>query len=740
MTNKDKQNSTAGNQTSIKYLSEYTEKILIVDDEKLHLHSLGELLTQNGHNIEAVNNGDDAIEKLSTNTFGILLLDLNMEGISGDDVMDYIRDNNINTTIIVVSGESSFEAAENALRHGAYDYIRKPYCIDNLLNSVNNAIKKRELEFHNLAMQTKLQESEKLHRYIVNKSPDIIYMLDAEGRFSFVNKRIETLLGYKRSEIIGHHYSEFIHEDDLNKAMFNFNERRTHNRGGMNLELRLRCRDDNGGKYFCTRALPIEINAVGVYNESNLGKKQKTKFIGTYGIARDISDRIQAEEIIRFQAYHDMLTRLPNRTLLKDRLNQAISQAKRNNNRLAVLFLDLDRFKVVNDTLGHMIGDQLLQAVSMRLKKCVREGDTLARIGGDEFTLLLPEVHSRFDSEHVAQKIIAALQAPFSIDGHEFFVGTSIGIAHYPEDGHTMETLIKHADIAMYHVKGNGKNGYQFYSNNMNEIYSRHMSLENDIRRALQNQQFRIVYQPQVNIDNGEIIAMEALIRWEHPTRGTISPCEFISLAEETGLIQPIGEWVLKRACRDLAHWRAAGLTSIRLAVNLSASQLEDENIVEVIVNELEKNHIPPDKLEIEITENILMKDIENGINKLNRISRHGVKIAIDDFGTGYSSLNYLKRLPIDTLKIDRSFIHDMENNEEDSSIIRAIIAMAKGLNLNIISEGVETQQQLEKLREWRCKNAQGFLFGRPMTEQDAIDTLKSSKPALPMAKGKYRY
>ncbi|TNF34088.1 MAG: EAL domain-containing protein, partial [Gammaproteobacteria bacterium] len=409
----------------------------------------------------------------------------------------------------------------------------------------------------------------------------------------------------------------------------------------------------------------------------------------------------------------------------KDRLNQAISQAKRKNTRLAVLFLDLDRFKVVNDTLGHMIGDQLLQAVSMRLKKCVREGDTLGRIGGDEFTLLLPEIKSSADSELVAQKIIDALKDPFCINGHEFFVSTSIGIAHYPEDGQSMETLIKHADIAMYHVKGNGKDGYKFYANNMNEIYSRHMSLENDIRRAIQNKQFQVYYQPQVNIETNEIFAMEALIRWNHPTQGIISPTEFISIAEETGLIQPLGDWVLRQACEDLKLWREAGLMDVRIAVNLSACQLDQDNIVADITNTLKRNNIPGDRFEIEITENVLMKDIENCILKLTQLSEFGIKIAIDDFGTGYSSLNYLKKLPIDTIKIDRSFIHDMHNSDEDSSIIRAIIAMAKGLNLNIISEGVETEAQLEQLRAWRCKNVQGFLFGRPIADTDAIELLR---------------
>ncbi|HEY9052216.1 MAG TPA: EAL domain-containing protein [Gammaproteobacteria bacterium] len=720
----------------VKHLSAYVEKILIVDDEKLHLHSLKELLSHHGHKVDLANSGVEAIERLKTNTVGLLLLDLNMQGISGAEVMEYIRDNHINTTVIVVSGESSFEAVENALKHGAYDYIRKPYAIDNLLNSVNNALKKRQLEFENFAMHTKLQESEKLHRYIVNKSPDIVYMLDSEGRFTFVNKRIETLLGYNRNEILGKHYTDLVHEDDHEKARYTFNERRAHNRGSVNMELRLKCKNCESSKYFNTRLLPIEINAVGVYNSKS--EIQNKKFIGTYGIARDISDRIEAEEIIRFQAYHDMLTRLPNRALLKDRLHQAISQAKRKNTKLAVLFLDLDRFKVVNDTLGHMIGDQLLQAVSMRLRKCVREGDTLGRIGGDEFTLLLPEIKSSADSEHVAQKIIAALKDPFQINDHEFFVSASIGIAHFPEDGSTMETLIKHADIAMYHVKGNGKDGYKFYANNMNEVYSRHMSLENDIRRALQNQQFQIYYQPQFNIETNEIFAMEALIRWNHPLQGIISPTEFISIAEETGLIQPIGEWVLRQACEDLKLWRQAGLMDVRIAINLSACQLEQDNIVTDIINMLKRNNLPGDRFEIEITENVLMKDIDNCIIKLSQLSDYGIKVAIDDFGTGYSSLSYLKKLPIDTIKIDRSFIHDMHNSDEDSSIIRAIIAMAKGLNLNIISEGVETEAQLEQLRIWRCKNVQGFLFGRPIADTDAIELLRHPERYKARLAGQY--
>ncbi len=718
-------NYTLDTDNSISHLSGADEKILIVDDEKLHQYSLMELMGQQNYNIDCVSSGEEAIEKLIYDNIGIILLDLNMEGKNGEDVMRFIRKNNIDTTVIVVSGETSFEAAENALKHGAYDYIRKPYSIDNLLNSVNNAVKNRALQCDNRKMQVQLRESEKLHRYIVNKSPDIVYILDSKGYFTFINKRVESLLGYKMSEVIGKHYTELVHEDDLEKAMFKFNERRTGKRASINVELKLKCNNTDQVRNFDNRILPIEINSVGVYRSQE--QDDDRKFMGTYGIARDITDRIEAEEIIRFQAYHDMLTRLPNRTLLKDRLHQAITHAKRNKTNLSVMFLDLDRFKVINDTLGHIVGDHLLQAVAMRLRQCLREGDTLARIGGDEFTLLLPEVNSRQDAEFIARKIIKSLKEPFRIDKHELFISTSIGISHYPEDGDNMELLIKHADIAMYSVKGKGKNGFEFYSDNMIDAYSRHLSLENDLRRALENNQFKLYYQPQINTETNEIFAMEALIRWNHPARGLISPNEFIELAEETRLIKSIGNWILKTACQELKHWRDMGFTNIRIAVNVSAIQLEQGDFVNFVLNTLNYYQIPGEFLELEITENTLMHDTDDGVLKLRELSNHNIKIAIDDFGTGYSSLNYLKRLPIDTLKIDQSFVHDMSKSEEDSSIIKAIIAIAQGLNLTTISEGVETEEQQKQLQEWRCRNMQGFLFGRPMPSGDAINLLKDN-------------
>ena len=704
------------------------QKILVVDDDPVVLKSLKDLLAIRGFNPDIAIGGQEAICQLSQTDYDLVLLDLHMPYVSGHDVMNHINSNKIDTSVIIVSGETSFEAAKSACTQGAYDFLRKPYATDELIITINNALKEKRLQKQNLFMQKQLSESERLHRYIVNTSPDIIYILDEDGHFTFINERIESLLGFSKEEIVGNHYSFLDHHDDMEQAKYVFNERRIGTRAAKNIELRLKCKDDGKSRHFANRTLPIELSAMGMY--SGKGRKD-ADYTGTYGIARDVTERKIAEETINFQAYHDLLTKLPNRALLRDRLSLAINQAKRENESLAVMFLDLDRFKNINDSLGHMIGDELLQQVSIRLKECIRAGDTLARFGGDEFTLMLPKLHEgREDAIKLAAKITNTLKQPFNVDGHELYVSTSIGIALYPQDGIDIDSLIKHADVAMYHVKGQGKNGYQFYSNEMNVPYLEKLSMDTGIHKALDNKEFHLVYQPQINLRTGEIVGVEALLRWNHPEHGSISPAEFIPFAEESGLIIDIGLWVIKTACAELSRWRAAGLPEIKMAINISARQLMEDSIVEDIINIMKDYDLPGHCVELEITENAIMTDMDSVIHKLKELSKNGISISIDDFGTGYSSLSYLHKLPIQTLKIDRIFLKESRIHNSDNTIINTIVAMAKGLNLNVIAEGVETQAQLDYLREIDCCEAQGYLFGKPLSA-DVISQLLIQEPFI---------
>jgi len=582
-------------------------------------------------------------------------------------------------------------------------------------------------------MEERLKESEELHRFIVNNSPDLVYMLDRNGCFEFLNNRVESLLGYRKDELKGKHYSELIFEDDLEAARNLFNERRTGTRATRNVELRVRSRRARSvDRAFQTQTVWMELTAQGRYDPPD--ERTRDNFVGTYGTARDISERKEAEQVINFQAYHDLLTHLPNRALLKDRLSLAITQAQRNKRRLAVMFLDLDRFKIVNDTLGHTMGDRLLKAVANRLQGCLRGGDTLSRFGGDEFTLLLPEVRTRDDVVVIASKILDKLAAPFVIDGHELFVGASIGIAMYPEAGDSVEALIQSADIAMYHVKGRGKNGYQFFSDDMNHKFSTRLSLERELRAALSTGQLRVYYQPQVDLTDGSIVGVEALVRWQHPRHGLIEPAEFLPVAEETGLITQVDEWVQVHSFAEVAEWRRAGFGDVRLSVNMSSQQLEQDAFLERFLSNLDASGLAADRLKIEITENAIMRDLEVIVPKLRALRKSGVRIAIDDFGTGYSSLSYLQRFPVNTLKIDRSFVGDIRADLGDASIINAIVAMARGLKLDLIAEGVETRTQLRYLRSQGCREVQGFIFSRPIPAGE-IKSLLQRNPFVRLVK-----
>lgn len=441
------------------------------------------------------------------------------------------------------------------------------------------------------------------------------------------------------------------------------------------------------------------------------------------GLAAEVSERRLAEQRVVHMANHDALTGLPNRTLLIDRIEQAMVHAHRSGTKLAVLFLDLDRFKNVNDSLGHAVGDQLLQAVSARLSACLREGDTAARLGGDEFIISLPDVHDASEVTGVLERIQAALSKPFSVSGHQLPAEASIGIALYPDDAASVQTLMRNADTAMYHAKESGRANYQFFGTQMTERVSRRLSVETNLRSALQSAEFVLHYQPLITLSTGGIEGVEALIRWPQRDGRLVSPAEFIPVAEDTGLILPIGEWVLREACTQAKSWQE-WQPGARVAVNLSARQFRQSDLAEMVEQVLKETGLDPHLLELELTEGILMNQAEETIRTLARLHEMGVRIAIDDFGTGYSSLSYLKRFPIDKLKIDRSFVKDLSAIADDSAIVNAIIAMAHGLSLSVTAEGVETEEQAAYLRARSCESAQGFYFARPMPASDLTQLL----------------
>lgn len=446
----------------------------------------------------------------------------------------------------------------------------------------------------------------------------------------------------------------------------------------------------------------------------------------------DITATKRYESELEFQTNRDALTGLANRSLLRDRLSQAVSYAHRYEHPIWVLFVDLDRFKFVNDTLGHQAGDILLTAVSSRLQAAVRDTDTVARMGGDEFVLILPERTDAGLSTHIVQRIMEAIAQPLTIEGHEFFVSCSIGVAVYPADGDTPEELIKHADIAMYRAKEIGRNNFQFYTPAMNERALERLHIEGDLRNALEREEFTLHYQPQVDLRTGEIVGVEALIRWQHPELGMVPPVRFIGLAEENGLIVPIGAWVIRAACLQNKEWQMAGLGHLRMAVNLSARQFAQEDLVESIATSLREAGLAPEYLEIELTESLVMADVDRAIGILRELKALGVQLSIDDFGTGYSSLSYLKRFPIDVLKIDRSFVNDITIDPDDAAIVASIVSLAHSLRLQVIAEGVETEAQLNYLREHDCDQIQGYFFSRPVTAA-ALTTMLEEGKRLPI-------
>ncbi|MCM2568395.1 EAL domain-containing response regulator [Janthinobacterium kumbetense] len=712
------------NSSAIPFDLENSPRILLVDDEPRLLASLHELLKDRGYQLYTATCGSEALAQLSKLRFDLILLDLRLPDMSGHEIMDHINRRGIEGDVIVMSGDVGIEAAIGALKRGAYDYLRKPYSREELLKTVENALQKRKLALENERIALQLENSEKMYRYLVDSSPDIIYTLNHEGRITFINDRVHQLLGFSREELIGSHYSILVHDEDQERARYAFNERRLDERASRNVELRLKCHSGSGSdRTFNNTLMTIPLNSIGMHSHDQEAKKQE--YFGTYGVARDITDRKRAEEVISYQAYHDILTDLPNRMLFKDRLGLAVIQARRKLTELAVMFIDLDRFKLVNDTLGHVKGDELLQQVALRLKDCLRRGDTLARQGGDEFTIVLPELRDRQDARLIADKFLECLHQPFDLDGNQVHISASIGIAIYPGDGETIDELLRHADIAMYQVKALGKNGHSFYHESMLDVSHQKIALEQSLRKALELNQLEMYYQPQVDVMTGRIVGAEGLMRWNHPQRGLLTAGEFLPFAEENGLMLPISDWMLGALCRDLVQWNAAGGEAVRLSLNLSPQYLDRGDFFEKMRGALTRYGIAPEKIEVEITENICIRNPQYAIEQLNKLCQLGVSVAIDDFGTGYSSLSYLHRFPIHTIKIDQSFVKEIHDEHGHYPVILAIISIARGLGLHLIAEGVETEGQARYLQDKGCTTMQGYLYHRPISLGSFIGVLQ---------------
>jgi diguanylate cyclase (GGDEF)-like protein len=456
--------------------------------------------------------------------------------------------------------------------------------------------------------------------------------------------------------------------------------------------------------------------------EQHVHYLSESKLIRSYIF--DITERKCAEEILQYQAFHDALTDLPNRALFHEQLALAIANAQRNQAQMATIFIDLDNFKKINDTLGHSTGDRILQLFAKRLNTCLRGGETLARWGGDEFTILLPHIKSVEETAKLAQRLLEEIKQPYEVGEHQLYVKCSLGIAIYPQDGEDPEVLLKNADAAVYRAKEKGRDRYQFYSATMTSQVSEWLRLEHQLHQAISKEQLFLCYQPQLDLATGQILGIEALIRWHHPELGLISPAKFIPLAEDNGLIVPIGEWVLKTACAQNKALQKAGFPPLKVSVNLSARQFQYANLVEMVARILEETELDPQWLELEITETTIMQNVNFARWALERLQQLGIRISMDDFGTGYSSLGYLKQFPFHTLKIDQSFVRDLTDDSRDTAIVAAVIALGRGLNLRVIAEGVETQQQVDLLRNLKCETIQGYWLSKPLKAEDLVSFL----------------
>jgi diguanylate cyclase (GGDEF)-like protein/PAS domain S-box-containing protein len=664
--------------------------ILLVDDMPANLHVLAAAL-RDDHRIKTATRGAAALELAAREDRPqLILLDVMMPGMSGIEVLRRLREKpeTRDIPVIFVSADTSEQSQLEGLDLGADDYLIKPVVTTILRARVRNILQRKRAE-----------AQLRLAAHVFDHSGEAIMITDRDNRIVEVNPSFTRMTGYMPEEICGQNpgvLSSGRATPEDYRAMW----QAIREQGFWQGEMWDRRKD--GEIYPKLLTISVVRNARGDIDF----------YIASFA---DISEQKASEEKIRHVAHHDALTGLPNRWHLQISLEQAIALAKRENEEVALMFIDLDRFKIINDTLGHNIGDRLLVEVAQRLRECVRESDLLARLGGDEFVVVLTGDDAINASAHVAEKILGSLARSFRIEGNTLHTTPSIGISLYPHDGDSIESLMKNSDTAMYHVKSMGRNNFQFFSPEMNQSSAERLLLEDCLHRALERGEFAMHYQPLVEIASGRLVGAEALIRWHHPERGMVSPHEFIPLAEESGMILPIGTWVLREVCRQIKVWRELGMTGLRFAVNLSPRQFRQENLVGNIVGMLREFDVPASALELEITEGSVMENADAAVSLLNLLNQHGLSIAIDDFGTGYSSLGYLKRFPVSKLKIDRSFVMDIPGDPDDCAIAIAVIQLARSMGLQVVAEGVETAEQRQFLSDQGCDLLQGHWYSKPL-------------------------
>jgi diguanylate cyclase (GGDEF)-like protein/PAS domain S-box-containing protein len=695
-----------------------TLTVLLISDDaadaRLIRKALSEL-TDSEWRLERVRRLSDGVDRLRKEGIVAVLLDLFLPDSQGIKTFEVLFEAAPLVPILVLANPQHEDIAWQATQRGAQDHLLKDHLDAYWLPRILRSVIERK------AGEDALFVERERAQVTLNSIGDAVLSTDIAGNVTYLNLVAESMTGWSCQEAIGRPLAEVFQIIDGATRELAPNPMDQAVRENQTVGLSANCiliRRDGFES-------AIEDSAAPIHDRGG-------QVTGAVIVFHDVSAARAIAQKMAHLAQHDFLTDLPNRMLFSDRVANAIALARRHGKQRAVLFLDLDRFKHINDSLGHPIGDKLLQSVAQRLVACVRGSDTVSRQGGDEFVVLLSEIEHAEDAALSAEKMLLALSAPHSIAEKELHITASIGISIYPDDGRDAETLIRCADTAMYHAKDKGRNNYQFFTEDMNVRAVERQFLEGSLRRALKRREFVLHYQPKINLETGAITGVEALIRWRHPERGLIPPAMFVPIAEDCGLIVPIGRWVLREACRQTQSWIDAGLPPMPVAVNISAVEFQSKDFLEGVRVILKETRLNPRYLELELTESVLMQDAEATASALIALKAIGVRLAIDDFGTGYSSLSYLRQFPIDTLKIDQSFVREITAGSLDDTIVSAVISMGKTLKQRVVAEGVETGEQLAFLQRLHCGEGQGFHFSRPVSAEEFATLLKTKTELIP--------